>query len=254
MRLHSLRILFLLFVLGGAVCSCSRHEPHFRIGISQCSDDEWRHQMNNEMLREALFYDGVEVEIRTVKDDNIQQEKDIRRFIKEGVDLLIVAPNEAAPITPVVEEAYNQEIPVIVVDRRILSDKFTAYVGADNYEIGKAVGKYVANVLHGKGTVVEIAGLAGSTPAMDRHQGFMSAISGYPDIRLLAKEDGAWLRSQAEEQMDTLLSLFPQIDIVYAQNDRMAAGAYAAAARQHREKEMRFIGIDALPGEGYGVE
>lgn len=254
MRLHSLRILFLLFVLGGAVCSCSRHEPHFRIGISQCSDDEWRHQMNNEMLREALFYDGVEVEIRTVKDDNIQQEKDIRRFIKEGVDLLIVAPNEAAPITPVVEEAYNQGIPVIVVDRRILSDKFTAYVGADNYEIGKAVGKYVANVLHGKGTVVEIAGLAGSTPAMDRHQGFMSAISGYPDIRLLAKEDGAWLRSQAEEQMDTLLSLFPQIDIVYAQNDRMAAGAYAAAARQHREKEMRFIGIDALPGEGYGVE
>ena len=254
MRRYNLRVLFLWFVLLGTLSSCSHREPHFRIGISQCSDDEWRHQMNNEMLREALFYDGVEVEIRTVKDDNIQQEKDIRRFMKEGVDLLIVAPNEAEPITPVVEEAYNQGIPVIVVDRRILSDKYTAYVGADNYEIGKAIGKYVANVLHGKGTVVEIAGLSGSTPAMDRHQGFMNVVADYPDIRLLAKEDGAWLRSQAEEKMDTLLDLFPQIDIVYAQNDRMAAGAYAAAARQHREKEMRFIGTDALPGEGYGVE
>lgn len=254
MKRYNLWVLYLIYILCGAMSSCSHREPHFRIGVSQCSDDEWRHQMNSEMAREALFYDGVEIDIRTVKDDNAQQEKDIRQFIKEGVDLLIVAPNEAAPITPVVEEAYNKGIPVIVVDRRILSDKYTAYVGADNFEIGKAIGKYVANVLHGKGTVVEIAGLAGSTPAIDRHEGFMSVISGYPDIRLLAKEDGAWLRSQAEEKMEALLARFSGIDIVYAQNDRMAAGAYAAAVRQGREKEMRFIGTDALPGEGYGVE
>lgn len=254
MKRYNLWALYLIYILCGAMSSCSHREPHFRIGVSQCSDDEWRHQMNSEMAREALFYDGVEIDIRTVKDDNAQQENDIRQFIKEGVDLLIVAPNEAAPITPVVEEAYNKGIPVIVVDRRILSDKYTAYVGADNFEIGKAIGKYVANVLHGKGTVVEIAGLAGSTPAIDRHEGFMSVISSYPDIRLLAKEDGAWLRSQAEEKMEALLTRFSGIDIVYAQNDRMAAGAYAAAVRQGREKEMRFIGTDALPGEGYGVE
>lgn len=243
-----------LWVAGGVMTSCSRREVRFRIGVSQCSDDEWRHQMNSEMLREALFYDGVEVEIRTVKDDNERQAEDIRYFISEGVDLLIVAPNEAEPITPVVEEAYDRGIPVIVVDRRILSDKYTAYVGADNYEIGKAVGRYVANMLRGKGTVVEIAGLAGSTPAIDRHEGFMSVISAYPDIRLLAKEDGAWLRLRAEERMDTLLGRFSQIDVVYAQNDRMAAGAYAAAMRRHRAKEMRFVGTDAIPGEGYGVE
>lgn len=254
MRLYNLRILFFLSSLCGILLSCSQHEPRFRIGVSQCSDDEWRHQMNNEILREALFYDGVEVDISTVKDNNEQQVEDIRRFIKEGVDLLIVAPNEAAPITPVVEEAFNKGIPVIVVDRRILSDKYSAYVGADNYEIGKAIGNYVSNVLHGKGTVVEISGLSGSTPAIDRHQGFMNAISAYPDIHLLVKEDGAWLRSVAEERMDSILNHFPQIDIVYAQNDRMAAGAYAATARKHREKEMRFIGTDALPGEGYGVE
>ena len=254
MRRYIYLLLFVLLVCGGIVTSCSRHEVRFHIGVSQCSDDEWRHQMNNEMLREALFYDGVEVEIRTVKDDNARQAEDIRHFIEAGVDLLIVAPNEAEPITPVVEEAYDRGIPVIVVDRRILSEKYTAYVGADNYEIGKAIGKYVSNMLHGKGMVVEIAGLAGSTPAIDRHEGFMSVISACPDIRLLAKEDGAWLRSRAEKRMDTLLDRFPEIDVVYAQNDRMAAGAYAAAMRRKREKEMRFVGTDAIPGEGYGVE
>ena len=143
MRRYIYLLLFVLSVCGGMVTSCSRHEVRFRIGVSQCSDDEWRHQMNNEMLREALFYDGVEVEIRTVKDDNARQAEDIRHFIEAGVDLLIVAPNEAEPITPVVEEAYDRGIPVIVVDRRILSEKYTAYVGADNYEIGKAIGRYV---------------------------------------------------------------------------------------------------------------
>ena len=254
MRRYVYLLLFVLLICGGVVTSCSRHEVRFHIGVSQCSDDEWRHQMNNEMLREALFYDGVEVEIRTVKDDNAKQVKDIRHFIEAGVDLLIVAPNEAEPITPVVEEAYDRGIPVIVVDRRILSEKYTAYVGADNYEIGKAIGKYVANMLHGKGMVVEITGLSGSTPAIDRHEGFMSVISACPDIRLLAREDGAWLRSQAEVRMDTLLERFPQIDVVYAQNDRMAAGAYTASMRRNREKNLRFVGTDAIPGEGYGVE
>lgn len=147
-RIYWLLILIPVFI-GGLLASCTRNEPRFRIGVSQCSDDEWRHQMNNEMLREALFYDGVEVDIRTVKDDNARQIEDIRNFIEEGVDLLVVAPNEAAPITPVVEEAYDRGIPVIVFDRKILSDKYTAYIGADNYEIGKAIGRYVVNMLQG---------------------------------------------------------------------------------------------------------
>lgn len=245
--------LCLLLLLAG-ITSCSSRQPRFRIGVSQCSDDEWRHQMNNEMLREALFYDDVQVDIRTVKDDNARQIEDIRHFIKEGVDLIVVAPNEAAPITPVVEEAYDRGIPVIVFDRKILSDKYTAYIGADNYELGKAIGNYVASMLQGQGNIVEISGLTGSTPAIDRHQGFVSAITPYPGLRLLAHEDAGWLRSEAGERMDTLLSRFPQIDLVYAQNDRMAAGAYAVASRKGRAGEMRFIGTDALPGEDYGVQ
>jgi signal transduction histidine kinase/DNA-binding response OmpR family regulator len=210
--------------------------------------------MNKEILREALFYDRVEVEIRTARDNNERQKEDIRYFINEGVDLLVIAPNEAAPITPVVEEAYSRGIPVIVVDRKILSNKYTAYVGADNFGIGKAVGNYIASLLHGKGTVVELTGLSGSTPAMDRHRGFVSTITAYPGIRLLAQEDAAWLRSLAEKKMDTLLDRFSRIDVVYAQNDPMAAGAYAAAARKGRTGDIRFIGTDALPGKSLGVE
>lgn len=254
MRRYTIQLLLVSLSWFWLTTSCTHREARFRIGVSQCSDDEWRHQMNNEMLREALFYDGVEIDIRTVKDDNAEQIKDIRNFIKEGVDLLVVAPNEAAPITPVVEEAFDRGIPVIVFDRKILSDKYTAYIGADNYELGKAIGNYVANMLHGQGNVVEIAGLTGSTPAMDRHQGFVAAISPYPGIQLLAREDAGWLRSEAGEKMDTLLARFPEIDVVYAQNDRMAAGAYDVAERQGRAEEMRFIGTDALSGEGYGVE
>lgn len=254
MRRYNVYLLLTLLFLFGLAASCARHEPRFRIGVSQCSDDEWRHQMNNEMLREALFYDEVEIDIRTVKDDNARQIEDIRNFIEEGVDLLVIAPNEAAPITPVVEEAYDRGIPVIVFDRKILSDKYTAYIGADNYEIGKAIGRYVVNMLQGKGNVVEISGLTGSTSAIDRHQGFVSAISPYPGIKLLGREDAGWLRSEAGQKMDTLLAHFPQIDVVYAQNDRMAAGAYAVARQKGRAGEMRFIGTDALSGEGYGVE
>ena len=255
MRRYTFQLLLIsMLSLFWLTASCTYRDVHFRIGVSQCSDDEWRHQMNNEMLREALFYDGVEVDIRTVKDDHAQQLEDIRNFIQEGVDLLVVAPNEAAPITPVVEEAFDRGIPVIVFDRKILSDKYTAYIGADNYELGKAIGNYVANMLHGRGNIVEIAGLTGSTSAMDRHQGFVSAISPYPGIQLLAREDAGWLRSEAGERMDTLLRHFPEIDVVYAQNDRMAAGAYDVAKRQGRAEGMRFIGTDALPGEGYGVE
>ena len=249
------RILFLLgLMLSGLFVSCSPDAPRYTIGVSQCSDDTWRHKMNDEIQREALFYGGVKVETRTAHDDSRRQIEDIRYFIRQKVDLLIVAANEGMSLTPVVEEAFDKGIPVIMVDRRILSDKYTAYIGADNYELGKAVGNYIAHRLKGRGKVVELSGLVGSTPAIERHQGFMSAISQYPDMTLLASEDAGWLQQPAEAKMDSLLQRFPEIDAVYGMNDRMAAGAFRAAGRRGREKEMIFVGIDALPGKGNGVE
>ena len=247
-------LLLSILCLAGILMSCTQKHTRYRIGVSQCSDDEWRHKMNNEIVREALFYDGVEVEIRTAKDNNRNQIADIKYFIDKKVDLLIVAPNEAAAITPVVEKAYRQGIPVVVIDRKILSDKYTAFVGADNYEIGKDVGQYILNRLHGKGKVLEIRGLEGSTPAMERHKGLTDVLKEEPGIEITASVDGAWLQSVAGEKMDSVFQTNKNIDLVFAQNDRMAIGAYLSARQQQLEKEMLFVGIDALPGKEYGVE
>lgn len=247
-------LLLSILCLAGILMSCTQKHTRYRIGVSQCSDDEWRHKMNNEIVREALFYDGVEVEIRTAKDNNRNQIADIKYFIDKKVDLLIVAPNEAAAITPVVEKAYRQGIPVVVIDRKILSDKYTAFVGADNYEIGKGVGQYILNRLHGKGKVLEITGLEGSTPAMERHKGLTDVLKEEPGIEITASVDGAWLQSVAGEKMDSVFQTNKNIDLVFAQNDRMAIGAYLSARQQQLEKEMLFVGIDALPGKEYGVE
>ena len=247
-------LLLSILCLAGILMSCTQKHTRYRIGVSQCSDDEWRHKMNNEIVREALFYDGVEVEIRTAKDNNRNQIADIKYFIDKKVDLLIVAPNEAAAITPVVEKAYRQGIPVVVIDRKILSDKYTAFVGADNYEIGKDVGQYILNRLHGKGKVLEITGLEGSTPAMERHKGLTDVLKEEPGIEITASVDGAWLQSVAGEKMDSVFQTNKNIDLVFAQNDRMAIRAYLSARQQQLEKEMLFVGIDALPGKEYGVE
>jgi signal transduction histidine kinase/DNA-binding response OmpR family regulator len=247
------RLLILLLLLT-LTTACEHVTPRYTIGVSQCSDDEWRKQVNRELLREAMFYGDMAVKIRTAYDDTEQQQRDIQYFIDQHVDLLIVAPNEAAPLTAVVSEAFDKGIPVITFDRNILSDKYTAYVGADNYEIGRSVGNYTASLLHGEGNVVEISGLMGSTPAIDRHEGFVAAIAGHPGVHLLEQRNSNWLRDDAKTAMEELLRKYPNIDVVYAHNDRMAAGAYEAAQQMGRERDIKFIGVDAQSGEGYGLD
>lgn len=234
--------------------SCSQEKNRYVIGVSQCSDDEWRTQMNKEIRREALFYPGVEVDIRSANDDNRKQTEDIERFIRRKVDLIVVAPNEAEAITPVIEKAYAKRIPVVLVDRRINSDQYTAYVGADNYEMGRQIGHYITTRLEGKGNVVELTGLKGSTPAADRHRGLMDVLSRTPGIQIVASADAGWFQKSAEQAFDSILTCQPKIDLVFAHNDRMAAGAHAAALRHGRANKMLFVGVDALPGKGLGVE
>lgn len=210
--------------------------------------------MNMEILREALFYPETEVRIRTAKDNSGHQVKDIETFIKEKVDALVVSPNEAETVTPVIEKAFDAGIPVILVDRKIHSDKYTAYVGADNYDIGRRAGYYVVNRLHGKGNVVEIAGLKGSTSAEERHHGFMDALAESPDVKVVASVNADFFQEMAEHKFDSVLNVHRDIDLVFAQNDRMAIGACSAALKKGRRKEMLFVGIDAVSGEGHGVE
>ena len=234
--------------------SCKQSEQNITIGVSQCSDDEWRNRMNDEIKREALFYPNVKIDIKTVKDNSKEQIEDIEEFISKGVDLLIISPNEAKSITPIVEKAYNNGIPVVLVDRKIASDKYTAFVGGDNYLMGRQIGTYIANRLNGKGEIVELTGLKSSTPALERQKGMYDTLKDFPSIRIIASADAAWLKANAESKFDSILSIHKKIDLVFAQNDPMAAGAYKAAKKSGREKEMLFVGVDALSGEKLGVE
>ena len=248
--------LILLFTILVAFSACTGEKTtHTKIiGVSQCSDDAWRHTMNNEMLREASFYPGIEVHIKTAHDSNQKQIRDIESFIADKVDLIIVSPNEAIPLTPVIEKAILEGIPVILVDRKISSGKYTAFVGADNYQIGKEVGVYTANLLNGKGNVAEIRGLNGSTPAVERHNGFMSVISKYPDIKVVYQNDGGWLRKQAKVRMTEALHKNIPIDLVFAHNDEMATGAHEALTVFSGIKKPILLGIDALPGTEGGIQ
>ena len=176
-RLPILILLALCSIATLMLTSCHQEKNRILIGVSQCSDDEWRTQMNKEIAREALFYPGVTVEIRSAHDDNQKQIADIEHFMDEGADLIVVAPNEAEAIAPVIEKAYDRGIPVVLVDRKIDSDHYTAYIGADNYDMGHQIGTYIANRLHGKGNIVEPTGLKGSTPARDRHRGLIDALA-----------------------------------------------------------------------------
>jgi ABC-type sugar transport system substrate-binding protein/DNA-binding response OmpR family regulator/nitrogen-specific signal transduction histidine kinase len=234
--------------------SCKEKPETYNIGFSQCSNDEWRRKMNIEMQHEAMLHPDICLEIKSVTDDTEKQIADVQSFIDKKVDLIIVSPNKTVQVTPVVEKAFNAGIPVILVDRKILSDKYTAFIGADNNQIGKDVGDYIAKLLNGKGNVFEIRGLEGSSPATERHQGFISSIKNYPEINLLSSVDGAWLKDVAENKMDDALTAHPEIDVVYAHNDRMAMGAHNAALRRNKTDKIWFIGIDAIPGEDGGIK
>jgi signal transduction histidine kinase/DNA-binding response OmpR family regulator len=249
---HTLFLFSVLVILSS--CNPGKSNQTKVIGVSQCSDDAWRRTMNNEMKREASFNPGVEIKIKTAYDSNQQQIRDIESFIADRVDLIIVSPNEAIPLTPVIEKALQDGIPVVLVDRKISSGKYTAFVGADNFQIGKEVGVYIANLLSGAGNIAEIRGLKGSTPDFERHRGFIDVIGKYPGIHVVYQADGGWLRKQAKQEMNTALQKSIPIDLVFAHNDEMASGAQEATTLFTGVKKPMIVGIDALPGTEGGIQ
>ena len=235
--------------------SCQQsEEKRYLIGVSQCSDDEWRDKLNKEIFLEAMFRGNIDVIFCSANDNNAKQAEDIAYLIKKKVDLMIISPNESAPVTPAVEMAYKSNIPIIISDRKIRSDKFTAYIGPDNYEIGALAGEFIVKYLKGKGKIVEIKGTEGASPTIERHEGFMSVVNKYKDIEVIYSESGIFLGSIGEKKMEEALLLNPEIDLVFAHNDRMAKGAYKVVKAKGREKEITFVGIDGLAEDGYGVD
>jgi len=227
----------------------------WQIGFSQCNSAEpWREAMNKAMKAEAEKHPEIRLTISDAAQDNARQVADVENFIVQEVDLLIISPNEARPLTDVVKKAYEKGIPVVVLDRAIIGESYNCFIGADNLEIGQAAGEHAAQVLGGKGSIVEIWGLTGSTPAQERHDGFLKGIQAFPEIKIVYAQDGAWLRRRGNEIMENALQSLEKIDLVYGHNDPMAIGAYLAAQAAGRAAEMKFIGIDALPGAEGGCQ
>ena len=252
-RKSNLLVFSSLVCLSTCFLACNSSKKTYTIGVSQCSEDNWRDKLNGELRDATYLHDNVKLHVVSANDNDKQQIGQINAFTDRGIDLLIVSPNQVNSVTPAVDRAYDKGIPVILFDRKTGSGKYTAFVGADNEKIGHTIGEHIATRLGGKGTVAEIRGLEGSSPAIERHRGFVEAIKNYPDIHLVAVEDGTWLQQSGAEALDKILAKGIVPDYVFAQNDRMAFGAWQTAKRHGLDKSIRFVGIDALPGKDGGI-
>lgn len=252
-----LALLLLLPLAGG--CGGDRKRI---VAVSQCSMDEWRNQMNLEMEREAFFHRNLQVEIHSTPDDTEQQIKDIEGFIERRVDAIVVAPNEQEPLRPVIERAYDAGIPVVLVDRKVPTEKYTAFVGGDNVEVGRQAARHILSLLPRGGRIIEIEGLPGSSSSQERRRGLHQVLDTCPQVRVVARFAAHWQRGLARQRADSLVPLLAAtpVDLVFAYNDRMAIGASEAFRQAHAEgrlpawQEMPlFIGVDALPDDSIGV-
>jgi ribose transport system substrate-binding protein len=225
-------------------------QQRWTIGMSQCNLGEpWRVQMNADIKKAAADHPEIRVLFKDAQNDNLRQQAHIEEFVRQHVDVIIVSPKEAAPLTKPVADAYHSKIPVIVLDRRVIGQDYTCFIGADNKKIGRAAGKWIASLLKGKGSVVELKGLMTSTPGQDRNSGFREGIAG-SGISIIFEADMKWLEPNSRKEMESALARFPKFDLVYAHNDPGAHGAYLAAKAAGREKQIMFVGIDGLPHEG----
>lgn len=225
-------------------------EPQWTIGMSQCNLGEpWRVQMNADLKKAADEHPEIEIIFKDAQNDTLKQCSQIDEYISAEVDLLIVSPKETQPLTRPVVDAYNSGIPVIVLDRRVVGDQYTCFIGADNEIIGKAAGNWIKEKLGGKGNVVELKGLMTTTPAQQRHSGFRKGIEG-SDVDVIFEADMKWLEPDARKEMESALARYDDIDLVYAHNDPGAHGAFLAARASGRHEGILFVGIDGLPHEG----
>ena len=238
------------------LASCAGEKAHkrFVVGVSQCSEDTWRDKLNEELRIAATYYD-VDLQIKSANDDVRLQTEQINRFVEQGVDLLVVAPGQVS-ISPAIDKAYEKGIPVIVFDRRTRSNKYTAYIGADNHDIGASMAEFMANANTAGTKVVELCGLSSSSPAIERDAGFDSVAAHRPNIDIVKKVYADWTEEGAYHVMDSLLSTpYPAFNCLFAHNDRMAMGARRAVVKHGIDpKTIKLCGIDAMPQQGGGMQ
>lgn len=233
-----------IFFLG----SCS-HEQKYKIGVSQCSYDDWRLKLNTELERQALLYPDIELEIKSAYDDPEQQKRDIKEFINEGVDVIITSPKDSANLNNVLHEARQAGIKVLVFDRQPSRQEYDIFIGADNPMLGSAAAEFLIENRQGKANILELWGDIATSPAIGRHEGFLKILADNPQSHCVAEGYGNWDETQAEAATDSLLPLYPEINAIFAHNDRMAMGARKATRKAGRE-DILIAGIDAVPTLG----
>ena len=246
-----MRLALIAFLLLTMFAGCAKkQEEDYVIGFSQCTgDDEWRRAMLDGMQRELAFHNNTKLIFKDAHANSAVQVQQIEELLQSGIQLLIVSPNESDPLTPVIEKAYKKGIPVVVVDRRTSSPYYTAYVGGDNYQVGKTVGEYATTLLGGRGKIIEITGLPRSSPASDRHRGLVDALASRPGIQRVATLNGQWEKDIAKKELRKTLPRFPDLDLIFAQNEVMAMGAREVCNEIFPERKIRVIGVDGLPGQ-----
>lgn len=242
-------------------CAMPAAKDTYLIGMSQANLAEpWREAMNNQIAAAAEAYPNFEVVFQDAAQDNADQVSDVENLLTQGIDLLIISPNEAAPLNEIVKEAWESCIPVIVLDRNLVSDNYSMFIGADNVAIGKAAGAYAAAWCAENGRdacqIAEIRGLEGSPPAQDRGDGFREGLAegGLSDSNIVFSQNADWLRERALPAASAALQAHPDLDVMYGHNDPMAEGAYIAAGDAGVDlSNILFIGIDALPTPDGGI-
>ena len=245
------KLIFFIIMILGLLAGCGRgSDVKYRIGVSQCSGDYWREKTNLDLRAELLNHPDVELDIRNADNDSRRQQEDVRYFIDNDYDLIILAPNESEPLVNIVREAKAKGIPVVTFDRRIDSDDFTAHMEVDNYALGKGVAGYAAATLRNKPLrIFEIRGPESASPAQLRHEGFMDGVKMYPDMEVVASEFGQWDDSRSEILTDSMIKIHPEINMIYAHTDHMALGA-SRALRKNGRDDVAVIGIDGFPQQG----
>ena len=230
-------------------------DKKFVIGMSQCNLGEpWRVAMNDQIAMAAANHPEFEIIYADAAQDNSKQIADIENFVQQGVDLIIASPNEATPLTNAVTSAYESGIPVILLDRKIDGDGYTQFIGADNVDMGRVAGEYVADVLlPDGGKICEIKGLEGTSGGIDRDKGFREGIAKNPNLEIVAVNNADWLREKAITVAEEMLQTNDEIDLFICLNDPMAEGAYIAAKNAGREGDILFVGFGGLPTPDGGI-
>lgn len=245
-------MLFSAVLISG--CSRQTEKDIIYVGFSQAmTTDDWRNQMNKSMQIEASLRPEVKLEIKDAKNSIDQQIKDIEDFITSGADVIIVSPIQSKPITPIVEKAIKEGVKVLVVDRKIEGENYTAYLGADNIEVGRIAGRYIISNYKGTGKIVEITGAKGSSPAYERSLGFNQSISLDTSLNIIGRIQGDWEKESVKAPLKALLEKEKDIEYIFAHNDRMALSAWETAKTLGLEKQLKFIGVDGLNTPNGGI-